>query len=103
MRLALLGGFGVGGSPLYRFLPAETGQLAALTYVVAAGGADNVLMMFLFSFDWPNVADYLFVRVAACLGASYVGVVAMVWVEKRIERLRLSPEATVAPGHTTDS
>jgi hypothetical protein len=60
-------------------------------------------MMFLLSFDWPNVADYLFVRMAACVGASYLGVVAIVWVEKRIERIKLSPLPTVASGQTIES
>ena len=59
--------------------------------------------MFLFSFDWPSVADYLFVRIAAGVGASYIGVAAIVWVEKRMERVRVSPAPTVASGQTIDS
>ena len=78
-------------------------EIAALTYFVKRAGADTKSMMFLFSFDWPNVVDYLFVRIAALLGASYLGVVAIVWVENRIERFKVSPAATVAPGHTIDS
>ena len=60
-------------------------------------------MMFLMSFDWPHVFDYLFVRVAALVGASYAGVASIVWFEKRIERFRFSPAATVASGHTIES
>lgn len=78
-------------------------QIAGLTYFVKRADADTKSMMFLFSFDWPEVADYLFVRIAGFLGASYLGVVAIVWVENRIERFKVSPAATVAPGHTIDS
>ena len=78
-------------------------QFAGLTYFVKRADADTKGMMFLFSFDWPNVTDYLFVRIAALLGASYIGAVAIVWVENRIERFKVSPAATVAPGHTIDS
>ena len=60
-------------------------------------------MMSLMTFDWPGVADYMFVKVAALLGASYAGVTAMVWVEKRIERMRLSPAPTSASGQTIES
>jgi hypothetical protein len=82
--------------------PSEV-EIAGLTYFVKRAEADTKSMMFLFSFDWPSVADYLFVRIAALLGASYLGVVAIVWVESRIERFKVSPAATVAPGHTIDS
>ena len=77
-------------------------QIAGLTYFVKRAQADTKSMMFLFSFDWPAVADYMFVRIAALLGASYLGVMAIVWVENRIERFKVSPAETVAPGHTID-